>query len=302
MPKCRALALAALVVLSLASCATVRSRVSGDPLAVLGTCAALGASGEPGLHDALYVVIPVRGNEELVAIAASRLSGKPGDARLAKRLDALYVAVTASGPAARRARFVATGSIPKSGASLFLTERKGWTRCAEAGYSWYRSGPLSVAIPSSGVACGLVDRSPRGSDAGAAMVPFLRAFAARERASPPVSRSFADYAGRALADGRIGFFASDPAPFMAALLGPEVTLPVKTVEGYATANGEGDYVLSLSFTLSDRRSARALKGLLARVFAGSTVLEDEERVGVSGFVIAGEKLAQTIDFLYLVTE
>jgi hypothetical protein len=264
-----------------------------------GTRAAPGTS---GIHDALYVVIPVRGNEDLVSLVGTRLSGKSGEDRLAKRLDALYIAVSADGPTARGARFVATGTIPKSGASLFLTERKGWSRRTESGFSWYRSGPLSVAIPSSGVACGLVERSPGSPGDGGAMVPFLRSFAAREPVTLPVSRSFGEYAAAALADGRIGFFASDPAPFMGAILGPEVTLPIKTVEGYASADGEGAYALSCAFTLSDRRSAHALKGLLSRVFGGATVLEDEERVRVEGCRLSREKLAQAIDFLYLVNE
>jgi hypothetical protein len=273
-------------VLFLSACTTIRSGVASRPLDALGE----GAD--------VYLVIPVRANEDLVSSALVPLVGEASAAKLISRTEIAYFAAGNSAPAGKTARFVAMGSFPKSGAAVAFRESKGWTRIADPGLTWYRSSAVSVAIPARGVLCGLFSRSGMENDRR-----DLTDLASRTRSSGEapvaVSPSFEAYSAIAVEDGRIGFFSGNPAIFVAALLGPDIDLPVRYLEGYASRLGDGDYSVSATITLSDARSARAIRPLLARVVRGASVTVEDDRVIISDYRVTREKIAGMAEFLYL---
>lgn len=270
----------------LSACATIRSGVASRPLDALG-----------GGADA-YFVIPVRANEDLVSGALVPLVGEASAAKLISRTEIAYFSAESGSPGGKTARFVATGSFPKSGAAVAFRESKGWKRIADPGLTWYRASGLSVAMPARDVLCGVFSHLGMDDDR-----QVLSALVSRVRstgtASAEVSPSFEAYSAIAAKDGRIGFFSGNPAPFVAALLGPAIDLPVRYIEGYASRLDDGDYSVSATIALSDARSARAIKPLLARVVRGGSVTVENDRVMIADYRATREKIAGMAEFLYL---
>lgn len=273
-------------VLLLSACATIRSGVASRPLDALGE----GAD--------VYLVIPVRVNEDLVSSALTPLVGESSAAKLISRTEIAYFAAVNSDPPGKTARFVATGSFPKSGAAVAFRESKGWKRIAEPGLTWYRSSDVSVSIPARGVLCGLFSRSGVDYDRRV-LADLVSRVSVAGQSSVAVSPSFEAYSAIAAKDGRIGFFSGKPAIFVAALLGPDIDLPVRYLEGYAARLGDGDYSISATIALSDARSARAIRPLLARVVRGGVVTVEEDRVIISDYRATRETIAGMAEFLYL---
>ncbi len=279
-------------VLFFSSCASIRSGVTSRPLDALGE----GAD--------VYLVIPVRANEDLVSSALVPLVGEVSAAKLISRTEIAYISAGNSSlngnsaPPGKTARFVATGSFPMSGAAVAFRESKGWKRIADPGLTWYRSSAVSVAIPARGVLCGLFSHSGMDSDRQD-LTDLASRVSSPGEASVAVSSSFEAYSAIAAKDGRIGFFSGNPAIFVAALLGPDIDLPVRYLEGYASRLDDGEYSVSATITLSDARSGRAIRPLLARVVRGATVTVEEDRVIISGYRATKEKIAGMAEFLYL---
>jgi hypothetical protein len=283
---------------AVSGCATVRSRVERNPLAALSD------------SGALYLVIPVRGNEELVTLALTAFTGKASAQKVVERTDVVYACT--QGPSAetqaadtRTVRVIATGSFPKSAAGFAFRESAGWERRSASGMSWYHAPGVDVAIPARGTLCAVASGSgaggenSRGVTQDAEIRDLLARVASGNALGGAVSREFATYAANAANSGPIGFFVADPDIIAQRILGPDVSLPMRFAEGYAERQEDGAYALRARITLADARSAKALRPLIARAFRGAEVSVDGDAVTVSGFRVEKEKLAELAFFSYL---
>lgn len=262
-----------LVALLYASCATGRFIAPRDPLSL------------PGDGASAYFVIPVEANRQLVDLVARNLSGSGDSSAAIGRARVLYAGVWPDGSL----RLAATGSFPASAAPFAFPASKGWAKVLGAGSSaWYRSASADAAIPASGLVC-----FAKGDGAIEAMLANLK--------SPPAvdtSPSFAAYAANAGADGRVGVFVRDGGNLLAALLGPDVSLPVSFAEIFASPDAAaGEYDVSAVVVTADARSARAMAALF-RLALPCAARYENERVYVSGCRISAEKLAETAGSLY----
>lgn len=285
-----AIALVALASTVFLGCATVRARVERNPLAALSD------------SGALYLVIPVRGNEELVSLALTAFAGKDSAKKIVERTAVVYACVNEPDSETKDFRVIATGSFPKSAAALAFRGSAGWERHSAQDLTWYHAKGLDVAIPARGTLCAVASDS-RGDGRGDAQGAGIRDLAGRVASGNgtggAVSRGFAEYAATAAAGEKIGFFVADPAPFAVKILGPEVSLPIRFAEGYAERRDGGSYSALIRITLADARSAKALRPLIARAFLGAAVAVDGDSVTVSGYRVDTEKLAELANFPYL---
>ena len=262
-----------LVALFSVSCATARFVSPRDPLSL------------PGDGASVYFVIPVEANRKLVDLLAQKISGGTDASAAIGRARVLYAGVWSDGSL----RLAATGSFPASAASFAFPASKGWTKVRGSGSSvWYHSASADAAIPVSGLVC-----FAKGSGG-------LEAMLANLKITPVVdtSGSFAEYAANAGVDGRVGVFVRDGGNLLAALLGPDVSLPVSFAEIYASPDaGSGDYDVSATIATADTRSARAMAALF-RLALPCEARYEKERVYISGYRISAEKLAETAGSLY----
>ena len=267
----------------------MRQRVERNPLATLSDA------------GALYLVIPVKGNEELVSLAVSPLAGKASAQKIVERTDVVYACAQAPSDGMRSFRVIATGSFPKSAAAFAFRESAGWERRSAPGLTWYHAQGVDVAIPARGTFCAVASGSGV-EDQGAEIRDLASRVSSGNASGGAVSREFAEYAATAATaskDGTIGFFLADPDSFALKLLGPDITLPVRFAEGYAERQEDGNYAARIRITLAEARSAKALRPLIARAFPGATVAVDGAAVTVSGFRVDKEKLAELAFFSYL---
>jgi hypothetical protein len=296
----------------------VRSRVERNPLAALSD------------SGALYLVIPVKGNEELVSLALTAFTGKASAQKVVERTDVVYActqgpSVETQATDTRTVRVIATGSFPKSAAAFAFRESAGWERRSASGMSWYHAPGVDVAIPARGTLCAVASASGEeegsgddreGSGAGvensrdetqdahgvtqdAEIRDLLARVASGNALGGAVSREFATYAANAVNSGTIGFFVADPGVFAQRMLGPDFSLPIRFAEGYAERQEDGAYAMRTQITLADARSAKALRPLIAHAFRGASVAVDGDAVTVSGYRVEKEKLAELAFFSYL---
>jgi len=297
-----ALAAVAFAATLFSGCATVRQRVERNPLAAFSDA------------GAFYLVIPVKGNEELVSLAVTAFVGKASAQKIVERTDVVYACAQAPTDGTRSVRVIATGSFPKSAASFAFRESAGWERRSSPGLTWYHAQGVDVAIPARGTLCAVAqgaEPNAQGAEPNAqgaepnAQGAEIRDLASRvstgDASGGAVSREFAEYAATAAKSGTLGFFLADPDTFALKLLGPDVTLPVRFAEGYAVRQEDGNYAARIRITLSDARSAKALRPLIALAFrdAAITVAVEGDAVTVSGFRVTKEKLAELAFFSYL---
>lgn len=262
-----------LVALLFASCATARFALPRDPLSV------------PGDGASVYFVIPVETNRELVDLLARNLSDGSDASAAIGRARVLYAGVWPDGSL----RLAATGSFPASAAPFAFPASKGWSKVlGKDSAVWYHSASADAAIPVSDLVC-----FAKGSGSIEAMLANL--------GDPPAvatSASFVGYAANAGTDGRVGVFVRDGGNLLAALLGPDVSLPVSFAEIFASFDaGSGDYAVSATIVTADVRSARAMAALF-RLALPCEARYENERVYISGYRISAEKLAETAGSLY----
>lgn len=283
-----ALAAVAFAATLFSGCATVRARVERNPLAALSDA------------GAFYLVIPVKGNEELVSLAVTAFAGKASAQKIVERTDVVYACAQAPTDGTRSVRVIATGSFPKSAASFAFRESAGWERRTATGLSWYHAQGVDVAIPARGTLCAVASGTGDNGQ-GAEIRDLASRVSTGDASGGAVSREFAEYAATAAKSGTLGFFLADPDTFALKLLGPDVTLPVRFAEGYAVRQEDGNYAARIRITLSDARSAKALRPLIALAFrdAAITVAVEGDAVTVSGFRVTKEKLAELAFFSYL---
>ena len=283
-----ALAAVAFAATLFSGCATVRARVERNPLAALSDA------------GAFYLVIPVKGNEELVSLAVTAFVGKASAQKIVERTDVVYACAQAPTDGTRSVRVIATGSFPKSAASFAFRESAGWERRSSPGLTWYHAQGVDVAIPARGTLCAVAQGAEPNAQ-GAEIRDLASRVSTGDASGGAVSREFAEYAATAAKSGTLGFFLADPDTFALKLLGPDVTLPVRFAEGYAVRQEGGNYAARIRITLSDARSAKALRPLIALAFrdAAITVAVEGDAVTVSGFRVTKEKLAELAFFSYL---
>jgi hypothetical protein len=262
-----------LIALFLASCATARFSAPRDPVSL------------PGAGASVYFVIPVEANRELVDLLARNLSGGSDASAAIGRARVLYAGVWPDG----NLRLAATGSFPAGAASFAFPASQGWTKVRGADSSvWYHSASADAAIPVNDLVC-----FAKGPGAIEAMLANLK--------NPPAvetSASFAAYAAASEADGRVGVFVRDGENLLAAILGPDVSLPVSFAELYASRDAEsGDYDILATIATADVRSARAMAALF-RLALSCEARYENDRVYISGYRISAEKLAETTGSLY----
>jgi len=247
--------------------------VPSDPFSVLESGAAA------------YAVIPTDSHRPLLALLAGKQKDGEALERAFDRTDMVYASFTPGGTL----RILASGDFPRSASALYFPSSKGWTRMRTSEHgTWYRSVTMDAAVPESGT---VLLSSAGGMEAflGGLKTPVPQAF-------PP---SFASYAAHVEADGRIGVFIADARFLAAAVLGPDVSLPVQYAELYAqaAADSASPYLLSARIVMQDARTARAMSTLL-RVAAGIPVRLDTETVFVDPFPVSAEKLVEWTGKLY----
>jgi hypothetical protein len=261
------------VAIFFASCATARFVSPKNPLSL------------PGDGASAYFVIPVEANRNLVDLLARNLSGGSDASAAIGRARVLYAGVWPDG----NLRLAATGSFPASAAPFAFPASKGWSKVhGTDSVVWYHSASADAAIPVSDLVC-----FAKGSGSIEAMLANL--------GDPPAvatSASFAEYAANAGADGRVGVFVRDGGNLLAALLGPDVSLPVSFAEIFASFDADsGDYDILATIATADVRSARAMAALF-RLALPCEARYENERVYISGYRISAEKLAETTGSLY----
>lgn len=271
------LPLALVSAIFLAGCATRALPVPTDPFAIL----------EDGA--AVYAVFPAGSHRPLLELLARKQ--KDGDAllRAFDRTDLVY----ASFSGGSSLRLLALGDFPRGASSLYFPASKGWKKksTGELG-GWYSAPSMDAAVPRSG----MVLLSSAGG---------MEAFLGSLKNPVPVSvpPSFAAFASNAEADGRIGVFLARTDFLAAAVLGPDISLPVLYAELYALApDGTGadslsPYLVSARIVMQDARTARAMATLL-RVTAGGGVRLEKETVHVDSVPVTAEKLVEWAGKLY----
>jgi len=270
-------AFAVLSLLASAGCASRPPAASSDFLSALGSDASL------------YVVIPARSHRPLLDLIAEAQGDGDGLQRAFDRTDLVYASVSQSGSL----RMIATGSFPRSGASLYFPSSKGWKKTGVSGVgTWYASPVMEAAVPKSGMVL-LASAGGMEGFLGSVKSPVPRTF--------PLS--FSSYASNAETDGRIGVYLARADLPAEAFAGAGISLPVRYAEIYAAAPDAGSsgpdapYLLSAHVVLHDARTARAMSALL-RVTTGAMVRLDGESVYIDSFPVAAEKLAELAGKLY----
>ncbi len=264
--------MAAFAVLAVTACATLPPVSKDQSFAALGGGAVA------------YVYVPVKPNEKLATGFLSTLTSDPS--AIVGRTDVAYLALFTDGSL----RAIAEGSYPSSFASVAFPRSKGWTRQKKTGIgAWYENGSAAAALPGNRIACFAL-----GSNGA---LPQMLTTLRSPSNIPAVPQTFVNDALHAAYDGSISVFSPNPEPFVAALLGPEVTLPIDSATATLTPAGEA-YDLTLLLSAKTERMARAVLTLARLAAPQGEFSASGTEVTLSLAGIPAERLAEFMKFSY----
>ena len=243
-----------------------------------------------GRNASLYAVIPIEKNRELLDLFAEK-NGMTDKARNSlktafDRTKVVYAACFSDSSF----RIAATGSFPSGARTVLFPKSSGWIpiRQKETG-SWYHSELMDAAIPRNGLAF-----FAKGQGSIEDMFAALKT-----PDQVDTTGTFSAYACNATADGKIGFFIREAAPFISFMLGPDITLPILYAEIYAEQVTDQAYVVTADISVKDTRTARAMATILGLALDAS-IKTDNTHVYISGYSLKLEKLVEIIGNLYVI--
>lgn len=274
---------AAIVVCLFSACVSAPHAFTNDPLAILGADASW------------YAVVPVFGNRVLLEELAQKMDD-PGSVRSAlNRTNRLYLA---GNPLQDEPsgffpfKLLATGSYPKSLASIAFSSSRGWEKQPTTPDGvWYKNGDFAGAIPSKGLVC-MSDSHLMPGILENLHNPFLEPVAV-----DPVFRASIE---QPITDSQITVYISEAKFFLQLLLSSDITFDVLNILITATPDSvskEQSYLVGARITFADQRNARAFSTLLRLVLGipmtieGNTLILHEQKMSAN-------ELAHKLDFLY----
>lgn len=255
-------------------CAGASFKVPQDPLALLGT------------EAAMYAFLPVGPNRpflDAVASSAAALSEKDRESLggILDRSEVIRAALYADGSV----RLVVSGSFPRAAAAFAFPESRGWKRVKASGRTWHDNGTFAAAIPAEGLLCVASSQSMADMLISADALP------------PPVSPSFAELSRTLPRSGQGALYLADSKAVLPLVFGEDISLPLETAECLASPlDGGRLYDLSFSLQGADEKRARALASLL-RILSGSQAEASGQYVTLSLGGVTAETLAGFVRFL-----
>lgn len=221
-------------------------------------------------------------------------------------------------------RMIARGDYPRSLSRLAFPRSKGWEKTTAKGIgSWFSRDGVDAAIPQSGLAC--IVRAPQRATPGAESAG-LRADGSRADGSrtdgslaadprgietvlaglqkpgvAPVPAKFEALANEGSSGGGVHIFIADAKPWIARLLGPDVTLPVESalVSAFPEPGDAGpEYAVSVSVTAKDDRTARAMLTIMRLAFPRYEAVAAGRELSIKGFSVSTSALVDFAGNLY----
>lgn len=276
--------IAATALCMLSACATAPHAFSSDPLAIMGGDASW------------YAVVPVSGNKVLLEELAHNMDNPQSVKNVLNRTNRIYLSGTLlqdESSGLLPFKILATGSYPKSMASIAFSSSRGWQKQgAVFGSVWFKNGYFGAAIPRKGLVC-MSDSALMPGMLENVQKPFLEPIAV-----DPLFRASVEQPDT---DSQITVFISEASYFLQLILGSNITFAAQniliTASPDAGSKGE-DYRVGVRITLADQRNARALATLFRIVLNVPIHIENNTLI-VNEQKMTAKELAHKFYFLYL---